>query len=119
MTGFQKWLNAELHNRNLSARAASMGAKIGRAQVSRYLGGKRPSAENCRKLARYFDVPEEFLLRLAGYIRSAAGESEYVAELSAVVESLPESEKRDLLEFARLRARLTKAARERHEEGRD
>jgi transcriptional regulator with XRE-family HTH domain len=108
MTEFQQWLIAELHKRNLSARAASGGAGIGRTQISRYLSGGRPSAENCRKLARYFEVPEEFLLRLAGYIKPAVGEDEFVARLAPLLEDLPESEKEGLLEYVRLRRRLAK-----------
>lgn len=108
MSEFQRWLNAELRKRNLSAREASMGAGLGRAQVSRYLSGGRPSAENCRKLARYFEVPEEFLLRLTGYVTPAQGENDFLARLSPLVEGLPESEKRGLIEYARLRRRLAR-----------
>ena len=112
MTEFQQWLNAELHKRNLSAREASMGAGLGRAQVSRYLAGGRPSVESCRRLARFFEVPEEFLLRLAHYIKSAAGEDEFQARLAPLLEGLPESEKEGILEFVRLRRRLARVASE-------
>lgn len=118
MSEFQRWLIAELRKRNLSAREASMGAGLGRAQVSRYLSGGRPSAESCRRLARYFEVPEQFLLRLAGYVAPAEGENEFIAQLAPLLEGLSESEKQGLIEYARMRRRLTRVDQEADEEDR-
>jgi len=108
MTDFQKWLEGELTRRNLSAREASLGAGLGHAQVGRYRNGKRPSAESCRILARYFGVPEQFVLRLAGYVAPAEGEDEFISRLAPLLEGMPESEKRGLVEYVRLRRRLAK-----------
>jgi transcriptional regulator with XRE-family HTH domain len=109
MTDFQRWLEGELDKRNLSARKASLGAGLGHAQVGRYRNGKRPSAESCRTLARYFGVPEQFLLRLAGYVAPAEGEDEFISQLAPLLAGLPESEKQGLIEYARMRRRLVKA----------
>lgn len=110
MTDLQVWLIAELRKWNLSARQASLGADLGHAQVSRYLNGKRPSAENCRKLARFFGVPEDFLLRLAGYVAPASGEDEFLSQLAPLLVDLPASEKEEILEYVRWRRRLAAQA---------
>ena len=118
MTDFQRWLEVELARRNLSARAASLGAGLGHAQVGRYRNGKRPSAESCRILARFFGVPEQFVLRLVGYVAPAEGEDEFISRLAPLVEGLPESEKRGLIEYARLRRHLVRVDQRSDEEGR-
>lgn len=99
-TPLASWLLGELRRANLSARAASLGAGLNHNAISHYIAGNRPSPASCSKLARFFDVPEEFVLELAGHIRRERERDdvflEQVARLSA---DWTEDEKQHALEL--------------------
>lgn len=95
----QKWLLRQLNHRNESAREASLGAKLNHGAISHYLGGNRPSPMSCRKLARYFEVPAEMLLYLAGYISAPRDHDAFVKQMSEISEEWTEDERQEVLDM--------------------
>lgn len=64
----QEWLTEACRERNLSWREASIGAGVNPGAVSAIMSGVRPGLQVVINLAEFFDVPPEFLLRLAGHL---------------------------------------------------
>jgi len=62
-----------------------MAAGLSHGAISRIVNGERPGLETCKALARYFGVPPEFVLRLAGHVSAAATSNsprqDYLAKL--------------------------------------
>ena len=63
------WLEDACKSRNLSWRAASLGAGLSQNTVQDIIKNskKRPNRDTCRRLARHFGTPADFVLRLAGH----------------------------------------------------
>lgn len=101
MDELQRWLLDELNDRNLSAREASLGAGLHHGAISYYLGGRRPSTENCKKLARFFNVPEEMVLMLAGYMAKPPEYDQFVAQMNKLTEGWTDEQKEQLVQMVR------------------
>jgi len=69
MDEFPKWLNQQLDKRqNLNQTGLALSLRVGPSTISNWLRGvSNPQPENCRKLARYFHIPEPDVLLLAGH----------------------------------------------------
>ena len=69
MVTFAAWLNDQLNSKpqlNQVALAISLG--LSQSSVSNWLRGVyAPQPENCRKIARFFDIPEDDVLIVAGH----------------------------------------------------
>jgi transcriptional regulator with XRE-family HTH domain len=111
MTPLARWLWEELERRGLSAREAAIAAGLSHGSVSRFLSGRQASPASCRKLARYFDVPEEFVLHLAGHIKPPPDQDVFLKQMAQVTEGWTEDEKRTLVALART---LGRQREERH-----
>jgi len=75
MESVAQWLTTQFE-KNPRINQTSLAISIGVAQsaVSNWLRGvSRPEAENCRKLAKYFGVPEQHVLVLAGHLSPNPG----------------------------------------------
>ncbi len=101
MTPLAQWLWGELQRRKESAREASLGAGLSHASIHRFLAGRRPSPDSCRKLARYFQVPEEFVLQLAGHISPPPDQDIFLRQMDQVTRDWSEADRRTLVEVAR------------------
>ena len=65
------WLMAECNRRGLSYRRASLDAGIANNGIAEIINsGSKPSLDRLLKLAHYFTVAPEFLIRLAGQLPS-------------------------------------------------
>lgn len=77
------WLKAKLKERHLSQNALAKHTGVGVATVNSIVRrGHTPGAEVLNKLAEYFDVPYEFIYRLAGYLPPS--EQETLPDLDAL-----------------------------------
>src|SRR5512140_2509433 len=101
MTRLQTWLVGELNKRNLSAREASLGAGLSHGNVASYLSGKRPAHASCVKLARFFEVPDNLVLEMAGYVTRSPKEDQFVATVALLAEKWSEADKVGALEMLR------------------
>ena len=71
------FLRGECARRRLSWRAASLGAGLGATAVYGMIHEVSiPEPETLRKLALFFDVPEQYLMELAGHLTPGQPESE-------------------------------------------
>jgi transcriptional regulator with XRE-family HTH domain len=101
MVPLAKWLWSELQRRRQSAREASLAAGLGHAAVSRYLNGQRPGTDICKKLARYFGVPEGFVLELAGHVKPTPEHSRFVSQIAELTDGMTDSEQALVLSLVR------------------
>jgi hypothetical protein len=60
-----------------------------------------PSPSSARKLAVYFEVPEELVLQLAGHIKAPPDQDTFLKQIAQLTEGWSESERRMLVELAR------------------
>jgi transcriptional regulator with XRE-family HTH domain len=100
------WLLDQMHQRNETAREASLAAGLSHGAISRFLNGNRPSAASCGALAAHFGVPKELILQLAGLITLPDSEDRTLRQLAAIVDGLPEEHRAGLVELARAYAQL-------------
>jgi len=96
-----RWLLEKLDDRNESARAASLGAGLDHAAISRFLQGVAPTPDSCRKLADYFEVPAEFVLALAGHMPTPEEHDAFVQQVAELAKDWSEEERRLGLELLR------------------
>jgi len=69
MITFANWLNSELKRRpQLNQTALAINIGLSQSTISSWLRGLYvPQPENCRKIARFFDIPEDDVLVVAGH----------------------------------------------------
>jgi transcriptional regulator with XRE-family HTH domain len=101
MTPLARWLAEQMATRNLSTREASTGAGLDHGAVSRFMTGTVPAPRTCKKLARFFAVPEEFILQLAGHIEPPPDQTLFLKQLAQLTADWTADEKRTLVELAR------------------
>ena len=65
-----EWLRNQLNaNPSINQTGLGIAINVGQSTISKWLRDiSVPDTENCRKLAQYFQVPQELVLRLAGHI---------------------------------------------------
>ena len=68
MDPLASWLRDQCEQRNVSGTAAAVRAGVNRSAVSAIMHGQRPGLEVCKALARYFGVPPQYVLTLAGHL---------------------------------------------------
>lgn len=68
MRDLRTFLLQQCEERDLSLRQASLRAGLDHSAVSRFVNGTRPTRESSAKLARFFGVPEGYVLLLAGHV---------------------------------------------------
>ena len=115
MTELAAWLRAELGRRGLTQNAASVYAGVGQATISDILNkGHVPRVETLFRLADFFDVPREQVLRLAGYlapelgkgVTARSGDDYLVPDLLELFRKVPDEWKPEALAQVRLLVRL-------------
>ncbi len=90
MANLQGWLRTELEERGLTQAQLAVYSGVGQATISDMLRkGHIPKAETLCRLADYFHVSRERVLRLAGHLPPAAGaDAEAAEEEDPLVEAL-------------------------------
>lgn len=97
MADLKGWLRTELKERGLTQAEVAVYSGVGQATISDILRkGHVPKVETLFRLADYFHVSREQVLRLAGHLSPAAGaDAEAEADEDPLVEAL-------LMEFRRV-----------------
>jgi len=127
MDEFPKWLSQQLDKRqDLNQTGLALSLRVGPSTISNWLRGvSNPQPENCRKLARYFHIPEEDVLALAGHISTHKAAQNTIAEprpaysfddditfreLYRILSELTPADRQEVLEYALFRLRRQAAA---------
>ena len=83
---FADWLNDQLNSKpQLNQVALAINLGLSQSSVSNWIRGLYvPQPENCRKIARFFDIPEDDVLVVAGHRQPLPiRDRTHVAEASA------------------------------------
>lgn len=83
MITFANWLDSELKRRpQLNQTALAIHIGLSQSTISSWLRGLYvPQPDNCRKVARFFDIPEDDVLVVAGHRQSVIiGQDTHIAE---------------------------------------
>jgi len=63
------WLKTQMKIRNLNPQGISHGIDVSHVTVGKWVKGiYTPNPENCRKLAHFFNIPDEQVLIIAGHL---------------------------------------------------
>lgn len=74
---------------------------FGESYINSVVNGQfTPSAKRCRKIAEYFGDDPNVILSLAGYFEQHDDGSSLIPDIEQAARSLPESQQRELLEYA-------------------
>ena len=93
---FLEWLDSQLRDHRYADSEAAMLAGLSHGAIYDVRNGQRPGVKKCRALARLFDVPEEYVLRLAGHLHplppdnGRTPEARYkLGKIAEIVDHLP------------------------------
>ena len=115
---FAEWLNAELDNRDWSQSDLARAAGLGRGTISNVLNNVRqPGTEICTGIAAAFNLPPEFVFRKAGLLPPKKDEDPGFEEWKILLDNLDETDRQELLEFARLKLKLQEERKEKRAKG--
>lgn len=118
-----QWLNEQCEEGNMTWREASLKAGLNPGAISAIMNGQRPGLETCKALAKLFDVPVEFVLRIAGHLPPHPDHADLaptaqaeLEEIERIVRGLPEDLQdefaREILAMAKAMERIHRSVRE-------
>lgn len=88
----------QLDKKKESPREMSLNAGLNHGAVSAILNGSRPNASTCSKLALYLNLPEAWLLWLAGWMQTPPDMNDFARTLSGMLEGLTRPEQVQVIE---------------------
>lgn len=103
---FIEWLDQQLKPLGWSDHQLAKRAGISHSVVSKARAGIAPKWEACMAIAAALDLPAEIVFRRAGLLPEADDTCPELAELHALLVLLPEQDRRELVQIARLKIRL-------------
>jgi transcriptional regulator with XRE-family HTH domain len=108
------WLQKELDDREWSGNELATRANIDPSIINRALNRKRmPSNDSLAAIARAFGYPPEQVYRAAGLLPQLPPEDATFEDWKFVLNQLPEEDRQELLEFARLKLKRQQQEQER------
>lgn len=109
MNNFSSWLLIELNTRNWSQADLARASGLTRSTISYYLSpkSKSPDEEALKEIARAFKLPIETVYRAVGLLPQQTPENETIEQITHLTKELPPQEQQDILEFIKLRHRLS------------
>ena len=116
---FADWLNSELEQRGWNQSKLAQRAGLGRGTISNVINNvRKPGPEICKAIAKALSVPEEVVFREAGILEPEKKSARGIAELQEVYNLLPESDRQELLDIARMKLERQEASKRRKPETR-
>ena len=85
-----------------SARELSLAAGVNHGAVSNILGGGRPDATTCSKLALHLGLPETYLLWLGGWMQTPPDHNDFARAVATQMQGLTQEQRMHLLDMIRL-----------------
>jgi len=114
MTTFVDWLFSEMENRNWTQADLARAAHLSRGAIGNIIREERnPSPDSLHGIAKAFSLPPEVVFRKAGLLPPEREAVHGMAELREVYSLLPESDRQELLEIARLKLERQEARKKR------
>jgi transcriptional regulator with XRE-family HTH domain len=105
---FADWLEKELTKSKLSQSDLAREAGVTRAAINGILTGARgPGIDLLNGIAKALHIPVEEIYRVAGILPPAPNENKIIKQITHLTNDLPESEQEGILEFVKLRHRLS------------
>lgn len=105
---FSDWLTKELDKRKMSQAELARLANVSRAAISNLLNDTRqPGPEILLGIAKALKLPPEFVFRRAGLLPEEKNKlDEIFQEMAAILETLGDNDRDEILKFARFRLQL-------------
>lgn len=105
---FIDWLRKEMERREWSQSELARRSKLSPAQITRLLNGERGVGEaGLTAIAHALKLPPETVFRAAGILPPQTPENELIQQISYIAKDLPADEQEGLLEYAKLRQKLS------------
>jgi transcriptional regulator with XRE-family HTH domain len=115
LTDFSQWLRDELAKKGLVQADIARRAGLSPSQVSRIINARSaPSQDALASIARSLRLPPEEVFRRAGLLPPIPGEDTEITELDHIARQLDETNKNDLVRYARLRLQIQEEKGEYH-----
>lgn len=112
--GFSEWIKDELNKRNMSQADLSRSSGLSIAQISHVVNMQSPPGQKALEaIARAFGYPPEQVYRAAGLLPQLLPEDATFEDWKFVLNQLPEEDRQELLEFARLKLKRQQQEQER------
>ena len=108
MKKFGDWLNHKLIELDLKPAYLSRLSGLDSGVLSNIISGKRqnPSVETCKVIAKSVNIPIEEVHRAAGILEEKPNTDTVTETVVHLLHNLQESDREDVLEYARLRHKL-------------
>ncbi len=107
---FIEWLDEQLKQLGWNDHQLARRAGISHSVVSKARTGITPKWEACVAIAAALNLPAETVFRRAGLLPEVDGACPELAELHALLPLLSEYDRRELVQIARLKIRLSREA---------
>jgi transcriptional regulator with XRE-family HTH domain len=104
---FVIWLDQELLQHGWSDHQLARRAGLSHSVISKARSGTAPKWEACEALARALDLPPEIVFRKAGLLTPLPSEPADLEEWRYLLFQLPERDRYELLQIARLKLSLS------------
>jgi transcriptional regulator with XRE-family HTH domain len=103
---FIDWLERELSERGWNDHQLAQRAGISHSVISKARRGTMPKWEACAAIAGALNIPAELVFRRAGLLSALPDEESALVELRALIPQLTSRDRLELVQIARLKARL-------------
>lgn len=108
MNTLNDWILNELSTRDWSQADLARRAGVSRAAISDVISGKRNIGKDlAQSIAEAFKLPLEDVYRAAGLLPPEPIETKLSRQITHLTTQLPPEEQQDILEFVKLRLRLS------------
>lgn len=112
-SAFVEWFKAEIDSRGWGIRETARRLNVSHPVISSIIThGESPSWDTCAAIAKAFDLPADYVLRLAGLLPKQPDETPEFKEWIGLIDGLPAEAVREMIAVARaLRAEKQKTKR--------
>lgn len=113
---FIDWLDRELSERGWNDHQLAQRAGISHSVISKARRGAMPKWDACAAIAAALDLPAELVFSQASLLPAVGEEQRALLELRALLAQLTPRDRLELVQFARLKVRLSEERRRRQRE---
>ena len=107
MENITNYLLNEMEKRNWKPADLAKRAGVDSGLLSRILNGERNAGpDTCTSIAQALNVPPEVVFRKAGILPSKPNRNTFMDELEFIFNSLPDNDREEILEIARMKLSL-------------
>lgn len=109
MQSFGEWLNNQLMGRDWKPADLARTSKLDSGVISNLLNGKRnPGVDTSKAISAALDIPLEEVYRMARILPPKSDTDTFIDGVIHLMTQLPTNDKKDVLEYVRLRHRLAR-----------